>query len=159
MAIPTDGEKVAMNARLIRSALAGGLAVSLFALAPAAFAETVKFRADLKPSSEVPPILDSRGSGTLEGTYDTITKKLTYVLAWRDLTGPATAAHFHGPADPGANAGVAVPILVNIGNPVSSGADLNDGQAKDLLAGKWYVNIHTQSAPGGEIRGQMMKVN
>ena len=55
--------------------------------------------------------------------------------------------------------GVAVPILVNIGNPVNGGADLNDGQAADLLAGKWYVNIHTQAHPPGEIRGQMMKVN
>jgi hypothetical protein len=146
-----------MNARVIRSALAGGLAVSLFALAPAAFAETLKFQADLKPSSEVPPILDSKGSGTLQASYDTITKKLTYILAWRDLTGPATAAHFHGPAAAGTNAGVVIPINVGIGNPVSSGNDLTDGQAADLIAGKWYVNIHTQSAPGGEIRGQVVK--
>ena len=96
---------------------------------------------------------------TLEATYDPITKKLTYILAWRDLTGPATAAHFHGPADATANAGVAVPINVTIGNPVNGGADLNDGQAADLAAGKWYVNVHTEAHKGGEIRGQMMKVN
>jgi hypothetical protein len=148
-----------MNTRVIRSGVAGVLAASLIALAPAAYADMVKYRADLKPSNEVPAIVDSKGSGTLEATYDTITKKLTYILAWRDLTGPATAAHFHGPADAKANAGVAVPINVEIGNPVKGGADLTDAQAADLAAGKWYVNVHTGAHKGGEIRGQVMKSN
>ena len=148
-----------MRARVIGSGLAGGLALSLFALAPAALADMVKYRADLKPSSEVPAIVDSKGSGTLTATYDTLTKKLTYILAWKDLTGPATAAHFHGPADAKANAGVAVPINVQIGNPVNGGADLTDAQAADLAAGKWYVNVHTEAHKGGEIRGQVMKSN
>src|SRR5262249_30717365 len=124
-----------------------------------AFAQVVKYRTDLKPGNEVPPILDSKGSGTLEATYDPITKKLTYILAWRDLTGPATAAHFHGPADAKTNAGVAVPINVTIGNPVNGSADRTDAQAADLAAGRWYVNIHTEAHKGGEIRGQVMKTN
>jgi hypothetical protein len=148
-----------MNTRVIRFGLVGMLATSLVALAPAAFAQAVKYRADLKPSSEVPAIVDSKGSGTLEATYDPITKKLTYILAWKDLTGPATAAHFHGPADAKTNAGVAVPINVEIGNPVKGGADLTDAQAADLAAGKWYVNVHTGAHKGGEIRGQVMKSN
>jgi hypothetical protein len=28
---------------------------------------------------------------------------------------------------------------------------------KDLVAGKWYFNIHTAANPGGEIRGQIEK--
>src|SRR4051794_31759426 len=112
---------------MVRLVLAGALAASLVALTPAAFAaDVVKYRADLKPSNEVPAISDSKGSGTLEATYDPITKKLTYILAWRDLTGPATAAHFHGPADAKSNAGVLVPINVQIGNPVNGAADLTD---------------------------------
>jgi hypothetical protein len=149
-----------MNRRAIGFSLATALAGSLLALAPSAFAaDPVKYRADLKPSSENPAILDSKGSGTLTATYDPITKKLTYILAWRDLTGPATAAHFHGPADAKTNAPVVVPINVTIGNPVNGAADLTDAQAADLAAGKWYVNVHTQAHPPGEIRGQVMKSN
>ncbi|MBV8188363.1 MAG: CHRD domain-containing protein [Alphaproteobacteria bacterium] len=146
--------------RAIRIGVAAALAGSLLALTSSAFAaDQVKYRADLKPSSEIPAIVDSKGSGTLEATYDPITKKLTYILAWRDLTGPATAAHFHGPADAKTNAGPAVPINVTIGNPVKGAADLTDAQAADLAAGKWYVNVHTEAHKGGEIRGQVMKTN
>ena len=31
-------------------------------------------------------------------------------------------------------------------------------QAADLLAGLWYINIHTAAFPGGEIRGQVRQV-
>jgi hypothetical protein len=35
---------------------------------------------------------------------------------------------------------------------------LTDAQAADLLAGRWYANIHTAARPGGEIRGQLERV-
>ena len=77
--------------------MAAGLAfTALFATAPA-FAEMQKFKGDLKAASEV-PANDSKASGTVEATYDTATKKLTYSVAYKDLSGPATAAHYHGPA-------------------------------------------------------------
>src|SRR5262245_44504211 len=126
MPVPTNGEEIAMNACVIRFGVGGLIEASLVGLAPAAFAHMVKYRPDLKPPNEVPAIVDSKGSGTFEATYDPITKKLTYILAWRDLTGPATAAHFHGPADAKTNAGVAVPINVEIGNPIKGAADLTD---------------------------------
>jgi hypothetical protein len=72
------------------------------------------------------------------------------------LSGAATAAHFHGPADPGKNAGVAVPITPNT-SPLEGSTTLTDAQAADLQAGRWYVNVHTAANPGGEIRGQLTK--
>ncbi len=145
-----------MNSMLVRCGLAGLMAASMFAWTPAAFAEMVKYKADLKASSEVPPN-DSKGSGVLTASYDTATKKLTYTATYKDLTGPATAAHFHGPADAKTNAGVVVPVKGEMASPLKGEATLTDAQAADLAAGKWYFNIHTAANKGGEIRGQVTK--
>jgi hypothetical protein len=72
------------------------------------------------------------------------------------LTSEPTAAHFRGPAAPGANAD---PVL-DISAALSKGsADLNDQQLADLQARKWYINIHTAKFPNGEIRGQVERSN
>jgi hypothetical protein len=130
-------------------------AAALLALAPAAFAATETYTADLKAASEV-PANDSKGSGMLNASYDTASKKLTYTVTYKDLSGPATAAHFHGPADAKSNAGVVVPVK-DVASPMKGEATLTDGQAADLQAGKLYFNIHTAANKGGEIRGQVMK--
>jgi hypothetical protein len=127
---------------------------ALLSTAPAS-AETVQLKAELKSSSEVPPV-QSAGTGRMTGTYDTASKKLTWQGNYSGLSGNATAAHFHGPAEPGKNAGVVVP-LKETGASFSGNADLTDAQAADLLAGRWYLNVHTQANPGGEIRGQVEK--
>jgi hypothetical protein len=36
---------------------------------------------------------------------------------------------------------------------------LSEDQAKELHAGKVYVNVHTAANPGGEIRGQVARVS
>jgi hypothetical protein len=123
-------------------------------MAPA-MAEIVNFKADLKASSEVPPT-NSKGTGTVTATYDTSSKKLTWKGTYSGLTGPATAAHFHGPAPVGKNAGVAIPISPNT-SPFEGSATLTDKQAQELMAGEWYANIHTAANKAGEIRGQMVK--
>ncbi len=141
---------------MLRSLTMGVIAALLVASAvPAAQAAKEKFKATLNGASEVPPT-DSKGTGKASLTYDTDTKKLTYTLTYKGLSGEPVAAHFHGPADPGANAGVEVPITVGK-SPIKGEATLNDMQAGDLEAGKWYVNIHTKANPMGEIRGQVTK--
>ena len=143
-----------MRISFARAALAGCALAALLSTAPA-FAETVQLKAELKASSEVPPV-QSAGTGRMTGTYDTASKKLTWQGTYSGLSGNATAAHFHGPAEPGKNAGVVVP-LKETGASFSGNADLTDSQAADLLAGRWYLNVHTQANPGGEIRGQVEK--
>jgi hypothetical protein len=124
------------------------------AFAGPAFAD--KMKATLDGKSEVPPNT-SAATGTADIDYDPASKKLSWKVTYSGLTGPATAAHFHGPADVGKNAGVAVPIANPNTSPVEGSTTLNDTQAADLVAGKYYVNIHTAANPGGEIRGQVTK--
>jgi hypothetical protein len=78
-------------------------------------------------------------------------------ITYSGLSGTPTAAHFHGPAQSGANAGVAVPIPNVATSPAQGSATLTDAQAADLLAGRYYINIHTAANPAGEIRGQVTK--
>ena len=131
-----------------------GIATASLGIATAS-AETVKLKAELKGSNEVPPN-NSAASGTAEATLDTETKVLTWTVTFKDLTGPAVGAHFHGPSEPGKNAGIALPFKT-VQSPIEGTATLNETQVSDLVAGKWYANIHTAANPGGELRGQMAK--
>ena len=139
------------NTRIMPATLA--LAATI-AFAGPAFAD--KMKATLDGKSEVPPNT-SAGTGTADVDFDPASKKLSWKLTYSGLTGPATAAHFHGPAEPGKNAGVAVAIPNATSSPAEGSATLTDAQAADLLAGKYYINVHTQANPGGEIRGQVTK--
>ncbi len=57
-------------------------------------------------------------------------------MTYKDLSGPATAAHFHGPAAAGANAPPVVPIPPDkLASPIKGEATLTDAQAADLEAG------------------------
>src|SRR5689334_23934234 len=137
--------------RTMLATLAFGAAV---VLAGPAFAE--KMKATLDSKSEVPANA-SAGTGTADIDYDPSSKKLSWKLTYSGLSGPATAAHFHGPAEAGKNAVVAVAIPNAGTSPVEGSATLTDAQAADLVAGKYYINIHTAANPGGEIRGQVTK--
>ena len=115
-----------------------------------------KYKAALDAKSEVPPNA-SAATGTADVDYDPATKKLSWKVTYSGLSGPATAAHFHGPAEAGKNAGVAVAIPGIATSPAEGSATLTDAQAADFTSGKYYVNVHTAQNPGGEIRGQVTK--
>jgi hypothetical protein len=143
-----------MHSAILRSALIGLACTVAIALALPAKAEVVNLKASMNANSEVPPN-SSKGTGTLTAAYDTSSKKLSWKGSYSGLTGPATAAHFHS-GEPGKNGGVALPITPNA-SPFEGSATLTDAQAAELLAGKWYVNVHTDANKGGEIRGQVAK--
>ena len=132
------------------------VAAALVLLAGGAQAEMLKFHTTMNGQSEVPP-KTTNGTGMVEATLDTATRKLDYTANWRDLSGPATMAHFHGPAAPGVNAGVVVPWSNNPASPFTASATLTEQQMSDLMAGRWYANVHTAQNPAGEIRGQMTR--
>jgi hypothetical protein len=150
---PDQGGK-AMHPTMLRCAVLGFVCALAVAAAGPAKADVVNLKATMNASSEVPPN-SSKGTGTFSATYDTSSKKLSWKGSYADLSGPATAAHFHS-GEPGKNGPVAVPIAPNT-SPFEGSATLTDAQAEDLLAGKWYVNVHTAENKGGEIRGQVTK--
>ena len=107
------------------------------------------------------PSTGSPATGTLNGTYDESTMELIFSVTFSGLTGNTTASHFHGPALPDSNAGVQIG-LSGFPTGVMSGSltdtvTLNETQEADLLAGLWYINIHTSTFGGGEIRGQLLE--
>ncbi|ACB22455.1 CHRD domain-containing protein [Methylobacterium radiotolerans] len=113
----------------------------------------VTYRAALNGGSEVPATA-SHGEGEVTATFDPATKRLSWSGRYSGLTGPVTAAHFHGPAKAGENAGVLVPVTA-ASSPFTGEATLDDAKAADLAAGKLYFNLHTAANPKGEIRGQL----
>lgn len=97
----------------------------------------------------------SGGTGVAYVTYDDVTNEVTWNISWEGLDGNPTAMHFHGPAPAGQNAGVAQGIGVG-SNPAVGAATITAAQGDDLLNGLWYVNLHTSTQGGGEIRGQVL---
>ena len=145
-----------MSRRLLLATFACLASSGLLFLHARADEQPTQFQAALDAAHEVPPT-HSQGSGRLDGTLNRADKTFTYTVTYRDLSGPVTAAHFHGPADPGANAGVVQPLQAPLTSPIKGKATLTDQQMGDLLANKLYVNLHTQQNPNGEIRGQVVK--
>jgi hypothetical protein len=102
---------------------------------------------------------NTNGTGTALLAFDAETNALRWMVEYEELTGPATGAHIHGPAQPGEIADV----LIDLGGgglevPIEGEVMLTAEQVDQLLNGLWYVNIHTEAYPDGEIRGQVEAV-
>lgn len=127
------------------------------------------------------------GGGTFTATLDTSTNVFTYSVTFTGLTSNVTLGHIHGPFIVGGTSNSAGVILnfdpAATGSPLASGAAFTKGATsgtasgsvtlnastaisttvngdslrKLLIAGLTYVNIHTTSNGGGEVRGQIAK--
>ncbi|MBK8550299.1 MAG: CHRD domain-containing protein [Ignavibacteria bacterium] len=132
----------------------------LFVLQKNSFAIIYSINAAMSGAQENPPV--AGGSGTFTGTYNSVTKILSYNIVF-SVTGTITAGHFHGPAAVGVNAGVqqgfiGLPLGVTNGNFTSASTALTATQETQLLNGLWYTNLHTTTFGGGAIRGQLFPV-
>jgi len=139
---------------LLAALITGVASAALVGCGMMSKSNTASFGGAMNAASEVPPNM-TRGSGMAEAWLNRDTNVLKYRITYSGLSGPATMAHFHGPAAAGANAGVAVPF-VSPASPIEGQATLTPAQVGDLMAGKWYANVHTAANPGGEIRGQLL---
>lgn len=134
------------------------LAITLVALAGCNTvppdAHMAAFSTQMTGQNQVPPV-STPATGRLVGALDKNTLVFRWKLSYSGLSGPASAAHFHGPAAIGANARISLAFTGLVKSPYEGRAILTATQAADLLAGKWYASIHTPGHPSGEIRGQL----
>ena len=133
--------------------LASLLGLSACIMAPMA-SNISTLNARLSGANEV-PATSSNASGTLSANLDRQTSILSWTVTYSGLSGPATGAHFHGPAMTGQNAAVALPFTGSLESPIRGTATLTAPQMDAVMNGNWYVNLHTAANPGGEIRGQV----
>jgi len=141
-----------------RSALIPCVILLGFVYAEGARADAISFKVPLTGAQCVPPV-DTPGSGTAELTFDPATRVVTWNISYSGLSSPSTMAHFHGPAEQGKNAPPVIWLSTQgspPANPMTGSATLTPDQAKQFSAGEWYVNVHSQSHPAGEIRGQVV---
>jgi hypothetical protein len=121
-------------------------------------AAPLSFKVALTGAQQVPPV-QTTATGTADLTFDQATRMLIWSVTSSGLSGPATMAHFHGPASEGKNAPPVIWLSEKgapVPNPIKGSATLTPEQAQQFTAGEWYVNVHTQANPGGEIRGQVI---
>jgi hypothetical protein len=146
-----------MTGSISRRALFVVAGMSSLVWAGLALAAPMSISVPLTGAEQVPAV-QTPGKGTAELTYDPDTRIVTWTVNFGDLSGPATMAHFHGPAAAGKN-GPPTIWLTKKGSmaesPIKGDATLTPDQAKEFTAGQWYINIHTEKNPDGEIRGQV----
>ena len=125
--------------------------------------------AEAKPGgvSAIPLNTEQEVTGSNTGasgffSYSISGSQFCYTLTARNLSVPATAAHVH--LAPRNVAGpVVIPLSVGSGTSwtVETCTMMTDATGLQALAGiqvnprAYYVNVHTPTFPGGEIRGQL----
>jgi hypothetical protein len=152
MVVGTAGRAI-MNTTISRRVLV--LAASLMGVAWTGPTQADSFKFPLSGAQCVPP----SGTGEADLTYDPATRVVTWNIPYSGLSSAITLAHLHGPAAPGLSGPVVVWLAErgsSPGNPITGQATLTPEQAVQFTAGDWYVNVHTQSHPGCELRGQVI---
>jgi hypothetical protein len=122
---------------------------------------TKSISVSLSGEQENPPVTGNRaGSGTIE--IDTSTGAISGSITVKNTTGNPTAAHIHS-GDAGKNGGVMIALTQDSTNSnkftVPNGSQLSSAQLETLLMASLYINVHTQSHPAGEVRGQIIPDN
>ena len=114
------------------------------------------FYAYLTPAQEVPPAA-STASGYARVVINESTGVLTFTVVFSGLSSNQTASHIHAPAAIGANTGVAINFgaVGGTSGTITGSTTVTPTQLAQIRQHLGYVNVHTSTFPGGEIRGQL----
>jgi hypothetical protein len=140
-----------------RNIIVAACSAGLVVLLRPAEGAPLAFKVDMNGAQQVPPV-QTGASGTADLTYDQATRMLTWTVTYAGLSGPATMAHLHGPATQGKNGPPVIWLSEKgaaVSSPIKGQATLTPEQAQQMMGGEWYINVHTQANPNGEIRGQV----
>jgi len=131
--------------------------------APTSSAGAFVFAGDLAGSRENPPVSPS-GNGAFNVRINDTKTRLYYDVITEGLTAPIVASHIHK-QQPGVNGPVVIGFNTGStpGGRISGFVDLTTATdairatVDEILANPaaFYVNVHTTTNPGGEIRGQL----
>ena len=114
-------------------------------------ASPTNFVFHLSGDQEVPPT-GSTARGGCYGQLDTVTRRLSLVCTHNVAN--ATVAHIH--SGPAGGTGAIVFDLGDPASPMEATWNMSPAEVAQLLAGNYYLNIHTAGRPAGEIRGQIL---
>jgi hypothetical protein len=116
----------------------------------------------LTGANEVPPV-NTTGSGSADISFDPDMKMIGYEISWSlgSAADSTVGMHFHG-SETGSDT-TSSPVVIplsgftrdNSGSFSGMTRELTDAEVAQLLAGKWYLNIHSGTYPGGELRGNI----
>ncbi|HMS55306.1 MAG TPA: CHRD domain-containing protein [Fimbriimonadaceae bacterium] len=130
--------------------------LTCLALSAVSNATIWQFMAHMDGLQEVPPNA-SPGFGMVTGTVDDATGAVTLIGDYNNMLANVTAAHIHGAAAPGSNAGVILGLTHTGGTSgtLTGNGNISLAHVTNMMNGLTYVNVHTSAFPGGEIRGQI----
>lgn len=159
------------------------LTAAVLLSAGAASAQAQIYKVVLSGANQIPAVT-SAGSGTAVISLNTTTHEMRVNASFKDLIGNTTVAHVHCCTVQPANAGVATTTPTFVGFPVGVRAGSWDNTYNMTLAGTWnvgfvtanggtpasaeaafvagvaagrsYLNVHSSTSPGGEIRGTLI---
>jgi hypothetical protein len=139
-----------MSKRLINFTF---ILVFVFLMSATARAEI--FFAYLTPAQEVPPVASS-GTGYCRVNVNQTTLTLNFTLVWNGMTSAQTLSHIHTGA-----LGVVGPVTIDFGTVGGTSGTLSGtrsitlAQITTMRAHGMYVNVHSSTNGGGELRGQL----
>jgi uncharacterized protein (TIGR03382 family) len=129
-------------------------------LATAASADIIIVNVDIEPGQEVsaPALGGATPSGSATVTINTDTSFVEIMGTYSGMTSNVTGSHLHGLAGFGVNAGILISLSNSGGTSgsFSGSGTLSMANFDGLMAGNTYINVHTTTNPGGEIRGQVI---
>jgi len=148
------------------------MAAALLIGAAAASAQVIVATATLGGDEETPTVLLSGGAGTAEVAIDPVAKEFAVTLRIFNIPTTTTAGHIHvGAKGVGGPVAIDFPAIAGrLGDFVTTfrvgeasfratpaiGINTIDDVIQAVANGNAYVNIHTTTNPGGEIRGQLV---
>lgn len=130
------------------------IALCFAGLVSAASGQT--FTAFINSAQEV-PTNSSTGKGFARIFLNESAGTINFTVSFSGLSSNQSAAHIHGAAGVGTNAGVLIDLgaVGGTSGTITGTRSITPTQIASLKSNQTYVNIHSANFPGGEIRGQV----